>query len=201
MEGDWTCTVCGAKNDGAGLWHEGMAGDDVRVWCWECRSGHLLDYNISIDIQNVRPVDDEAGDDADDDDGDDDSDHGAETQASADFVDFAVYARAWSDDRHCEIEFDAVRWLQTATDEAVIALADDNWERGYGADAVALHSTLWDAGCQTLQDYVTAHNAAAELSGKEGIGFECSVHKRHALRWLKANRPLVFRELQERDQA
>ncbi len=121
-----------------------------------------------------------------------------ESTVTAPDCDHAVPADAWSDDHHCEVEFDAARWLQTATLDAVVELASDGWERGYGADAVALHSQEWDDGCKILQDYVTAYNAAAELKNKDVIGFECRVDKHRALSWLSSNCKDVYAELKAR---
>lgn len=113
-------------------------------------------------------------------------------------VSHTVPARAWSDDEHIQVGFDAQRWLLTATIDAVVKLANDGWERGNGADAVALHSQEWDEGCATLQEYVTARCQAADIVNAGWIGYECCVSRPHALTWLKSNRPGVYDALMAR---
>lgn len=98
-----------------------------------------------------------------------------------------VRAEVWSDDHVHNIQFDAVEWLQQASDEEILALAEMNWSGGYEADAVA-------------RFFEDSHEEIERLMvncQEHGTGFECRVDAEAALKWLQDNRPQLYGQVKK----
>jgi hypothetical protein len=100
-----------------------------------------------------------------------------------------IRAEVHSDDRVHEVKFDAMKWFEQASDQEILDLANEaGWGGDREADAVALHLEDENEEIEALMEYVRAQDAG---------GFECHVNVEDAMRWLKANKPQVFSQLEE----
>lgn len=95
------------------------------------------------------------------------------------------------DDLLChDVWFDAVPWFMQASDEAILDLYEEGWERSEAADAVAefFESRLPEVA--RLFAYCRDSHA-----GRLHIGFQCEVDRDSAMVWLRQNRPGVWATL------
>jgi len=102
-----------------------------------------------------------------------------------------IRAECHSDDYRVEIEFDAQRWFDEATDEEILALARIGWGGDYEADAVA--EEFKERETKKLWDYL-------ELGlnmpySNDPVGFECYVEESDALDYVKKARPHLLERL------
>ena len=102
---------------------------------------------------------------------------------------FAVPAECHSDDRACEVAFDAAPWLKRAFIKEIVALAECGWGGDYPADQVALDMAGKVEAIKGMFKYMEVR------SNVETVGFECHVREDEARAWLKVNRPRVFAKL------
>lgn len=105
-----------------------------------------------------------------------------------------ILAKAWTDDRRIEVDFNAGPWFVQASDDDILKLAECGWARDYPADAV-LH---WSAGHRIGQtrkvfEYLDMVNGKDAFGNT--LGFECEVDADQALAWLKSQRPGVYARL------
>ena len=98
-----------------------------------------------------------------------------------------IRANVHTDDRHYDVDFDATAWFEQASDQEIIELADCGWRGDYPADAVAEFMADHNNQIQRLFDYLS-HDPR---TGKDPIGFECSVNEGDARAWLKEHRPQI----------
>ena len=99
-----------------------------------------------------------------------------------------VRAEVHSDDRVFEASFFANQWFVEATDEHILALAyDGEWGRCYEADSVAESADQVPAVAKVFE-YLEIIN----LSQRETVGFECTVNRTDAMRWLRQQRHGVW---------
>lgn len=92
-----------------------------------------------------------------------------------------VKAEVHSDDYRVEIEFDAASWFAQATNDEILALAAIDWGGDYAADNVARFFS--DTTTKKLFDY-------------SGLGFECHVNEKTAMKWLKLHRPNLYKAIE-----
>jgi len=107
-----------------------------------------------------------------------------------------IPAECHSDDHIYQVSFDAVAWFEQASHDAIHALADCGWSGDYPADTVAVDCAEKNLSLQALFKYIELISTIA--SKKDEAGFECSVEKIPALRWLAQHRPEVICELKAR---
>ena len=98
-----------------------------------------------------------------------------------------IRANVHTDDWHYDVDFDATAWFEQASDQEIIELADCGWRGDYPADAVAEFMADHNNQIQRLFDYLS-HDPR---TGKDPIGFECSVNEGDARAWLKEHRPQI----------
>jgi hypothetical protein len=99
----------------------------------------------------------------------------------------AIEAETHSDDRRFEVEFDARKWFEQASDEAILKLAEVNFGGDYPADDIA----QWMAG-----HHPQIRDMFKYISVMDDVGYEVYVNEESALAWLRHNRPkLVNRVL------
>ena len=101
-------------------------------------------------------------------------------------VEFPVSANAHTDDYAFEIEFDAQRWLKSADEAAILALAEDEFGGNYGADRVAEEMARYNGELKAIFEYL------AVLPESKSCGFEVYVERKEAMAWLRAKRPAVW---------
>ena len=104
-----------------------------------------------------------------------------------------ISAEAHSDDHHVEVNFNAADWFETASDEAIIALAECGWGGDYPADAVA--DGLRTKETAVLFDYIET-NPQMSFS-HDTVGFECNVNESDARAWIAKYRPELLTRLPE----
>jgi len=106
-----------------------------------------------------------------------------------------IQAEAHTDDRVCEIAFDAAPYFEHVDAEDLLKLAVSGWSNGYEADSVAIYCSLHGGALADMFTYMRLRRKV------ESIGFECSVNSDHAMRWLDKYRPdvaeCIRRETQE----
>jgi hypothetical protein len=98
-----------------------------------------------------------------------------------------VAASGHSDDWVHEVQFDASPWFAQASDDEIRALHDIGYCGDSAADEVLLFFEDQIAAVGALVEYCRR----SQEHGREGVGFECVVEERAALRWLNAHRPGV----------
>lgn len=101
-----------------------------------------------------------------------------------------VKAECHSDDRAVEVDFDARKWFEQATDKDILALAKCGWGGDYPADHVAEHAAEIDKDREVRKMFKYIHliNKAHEDTDGEVCGFECHVDQEDAIMWVKKNR-------------
>ena len=97
-----------------------------------------------------------------------------------------IKAEVHSDDFIFKEEFDATKWFEQASEKEILDLAKCDWGGDYPADNVARESVDWFDGIANVLDYCTR---------KTDMGFECHVDGDEALTWLRNNRPLIYRKI------
>jgi hypothetical protein len=102
-----------------------------------------------------------------------------------------VHAECHSDDRIYSAEFNAVPWFEQADDGEILELAEDDWGDSYAADRVGMFMADSVPNVQKIFDY-PEHYSQAQM---KHIGWVCTVNKEHALKWLKAHRPLLHQRM------
>jgi hypothetical protein len=94
-----------------------------------------------------------------------------------------------------EVDFDAVRWFEQASDDEILALAECGWGGDYPADNVASF-------------FEGAHGEITEMfqhighmqKTRNAVGFECHVDEDEAMAWLDANKPELAATIREREE-
>ena len=100
-----------------------------------------------------------------------------------------IKAEVHSDDYAVEIVFDAVSWFKQASRKEIIELVKCGFGGDYPADYVA---EFYEKN-QTKDLFQYLHILNKEPNFE--CGFECHVDQDPALRWLRKNRPKIYKEL------
>jgi acylphosphatase len=103
---------------------------------------------------------------------------------------FKVPAECHSDDKAIECPFDAAAWLKKATLKEIKALHVCGYMGNYPADEVA----IWMAGKDEEIAFMFQYIEHKKRAGAD-IGFECSVDRDAALKWLDKNRNRMYTRL------
>lgn len=103
-----------------------------------------------------------------------------------------VRATCYSDDHLVTVHFDAVPYLKTATDIAIV----DIFKCGFGGDYAADHCAEFFEKGETKA--VFDHTHIMRRNGGE-MGFECNLEQRDVLHWVQKNRPSVLQLLKALD--
>jgi hypothetical protein len=98
-----------------------------------------------------------------------------------------IKARAYTDDRVFEVEFDATKWFEQASDEAITGLVEIGWGGNYASDYVAQHMGDHSEELRKMFEYLGLIQDRPVK--KDQCGFECYVDSHSAVKWLKAHRP------------
>jgi hypothetical protein len=93
---------------------------------------------------------------------------------------FVIPAECHSDNHIIEIDFDALKWFEQASDKDILDLAKCEWGGDYPADAVAQHFE------RNLTKELFVY---LEKYAPDDCGFECHVNEACAIGWIKSNRP------------
>jgi hypothetical protein len=102
-----------------------------------------------------------------------------------------IHAKAWSDCRQFEIEFDATLWARQASDEAIIALGACGFRGDYPADDVVMFmADNGDEKAAALFEFLKI--VTRQPFSGDTNGFECEVDSCDLLSWLAANRPNIL---------
>lgn len=109
-----------------------------------------------------------------------------------------VSAKCYSDDHVVECKFDAIKWIEKASDEEILDLAQCEWGGDYPADVVAEHMSNHDPAVDDMFTYIRIRQDAGISEG-----FECHVNADDAKAWIKKNRPylVAFVAMAEEDPA
>ena len=99
-----------------------------------------------------------------------------------------IRAEVHSDDFVFEAKFDAEPFFQEASEQQIIDLADCGWRGDYPADDVARHVSA-------MEDYAEVAAVLDYTTRKDEVGFECSVEKDDALKWIASNRPDILEKV------
>jgi len=94
---------------------------------------------------------------------------------------FAIPAKAWSDDRVIEVQFDAAPWFEKATGKQIRDLIRCGFRGNYAADQVAHDLADEHDGLADLFKYLELANRSPV---RHTIGFEVAVDRDAALFWL-----------------
>lgn len=109
---------------------------------------------------------------------------------------FAIKARAHSDDRVFEAEFDAVIWFEDATDDQIRELAKIGWGGDSAANEVAQFCKVSNQALVNMFCYLSLGRIAGAQKGCE---FECTVDRASVKDWLNKFRPHLVEEFESRD--
>jgi hypothetical protein len=94
-----------------------------------------------------------------------------------------VPAEIVSDDQRVRFSFDAVPWLELATQRHILELHQQEWCCSRPADRVATDHPDPTKGIAKVLDYCDTISQSGDP-----MGYEVWVHPAAAVRWLKANR-------------
>lgn len=97
-----------------------------------------------------------------------------------------IRAEVHTDDHRYEIKFDATEYFEQVPDEPLIRLAIAGWGGDYPADWVAQFYDGYDREITKMFRY---------LQTPDSPGFEVHVNEEDALKWIKKNRPDLFRKI------
>lgn len=106
-----------------------------------------------------------------------------------------VSAECHSDDRACEVIFDATPFFKRAKGKDLQALARCGYGGDYPADIVAIAAARWDESVADMFKYIETRNKVSR--SKDHIGFECHVNEFQARVWLQINRPRIYARMKE----
>lgn len=98
-----------------------------------------------------------------------------------------IEAKAYSDDRLYEVEFDAAPWFKDASADAIITLANNGWGDCETADDIALRIEDANPAVQSMLNYCRATQRS-----RRSVGFVCRVDPEQAMQWLKSNRKSIW---------
>lgn len=102
----------------------------------------------------------------------------------------SIRAEVHSDDYRYQVEFDATKWFEQASDKEIMGLAQCGWGGDYAADAVAEYFE------DTLEEIAQLMNYCCATTGsREPVGFEVKVNCDDAIAWLEQHRPDVWAKL------
>lgn len=101
-----------------------------------------------------------------------------------------IKAKAWSDCRGIEVEFDATKWAQQATNQAITDLIEIGCRGDYPADDVVLYMARFDKSAEKLFTFIEL--VPLQPFSGETNGFECEVDQDDLKKWLKENRPELY---------
>ena len=94
---------------------------------------------------------------------------------------FTIPAECHSDDHKVEIDFDAIAWFTSASDEEIKALIDCGYRNSDPTDNIACFFAEYGKDeTRKLFDY---------LETAKDQGFGCSIDEEKASHWIKENRP------------
>lgn len=96
---------------------------------------------------------------------------------------FTIPAEIHSDDHRVQVEFDALPWFETATENQVLSLRKGDWCCSIHADRVATEHPDPTKQIARVLDYCETITQTGDP-----MGFEVWVLHRAAITWLKANR-------------
>jgi hypothetical protein len=96
-----------------------------------------------------------------------------------------INAECHSGDFAVEVNFDATKWFEQATDKAIVDLIDCGWGGDYPADDVAMFMADDNQTIEDMFKYLELRNPI------DCFGFECNVNPDDAMTWLKNNRPEI----------
>jgi len=110
---------------------------------------------------------------------------GTKSPAGPAFEGPEVPAKFWTDDRVCEVDFDARPYLVQATDRDLLSIIETGFTGDYATDAVAEFMGTLVPGIARGMDYLGMVQSGIR---REPIGFECSVDRTQFMRWMDAHR-------------
>ena len=112
-----------------------------------------------------------------------------DTQAAAELKQ-RVPATAHTDDGNIVVAFDATPFFETVADDLIRELIEDGFAAGYGADAVAQELADEDNELGRMFWYLEHISERRD----EPIGYEVSVDRDSAKRWLELYRPHLLEQ-------
>lgn len=92
-----------------------------------------------------------------------------------------IKAKAWSDDRVIECEFDATPWFEQATWDDVEDLRNNGFRGCYKADEVAIYCAQFNTKLADLFKYLEL--IASSRAHKDMSGFECCIDEGSYSEW------------------
>jgi hypothetical protein len=103
-----------------------------------------------------------------------------------------IKAKAWTDCGQFKVEFDATKWAEQATEDAIQALAECEFSKDYAADDVAIFMADHDEKVAKMFEFMDVVRYQP-LTGDTN-GFECLVDSSDFFGWLEENKPSLFEE-------
>jgi|GEM_PF-4650951 len=107
-----------------------------------------------------------------------------------------IPAKAYSDDRVVQISFDAAKWFEQASDQAILDLAECGWGGDYPADVIVYYDyakAVLSKGHDKIRHLFAYLDAVRDTSS--ACGFECHVDEEVAMEWIKDNRPHLLEQI------
>lgn len=101
-----------------------------------------------------------------------------------------IPAECHSDDHNVEIAFDALPWVEQASIDDLLPLAECGFKNEEAADRVAEFMETKDERISKMFDYL--HLIRNDPMKQDYSGFECSVDGKALLRWLKRFNPHAY---------
>jgi hypothetical protein len=108
-----------------------------------------------------------------------------------------IRAKAWSDCKQFEVQFDAVKWAEQASDKALIDLAQCGCRCDYPADEVVIFMADHDDQAKKLFDFLQI--VTVQPFTMDTNGFECEVDVDDFEKWIKDNKPHLVAEVSQQD--
>jgi hypothetical protein len=103
-----------------------------------------------------------------------------------------IKACSWSDCRGIEVEFDATKWAEYASDEMLIDLAKCGFRGDYAADDVVIFMADFDDQASRLFKFIEL--VPRQPFSGETNGFECEVDREDLTTWVESNRPNLLEQ-------
>lgn len=106
----------------------------------------------------------------------------------------SIPAECHSDDRAVEVEFDAIHWFRSATDDEIYKLHAESWKFDYTADEIAIAESTRNEAIRTMFSYIEVRRKI------EDMGFGCSIDGEAAMLWLKKNKKGIYDTILEKEE-
>jgi len=97
-----------------------------------------------------------------------------------------IPAETHDDNRKHEVQFDATKWFEQASDEAILGVVACDFGGDYAADEVA-------------EFFDGKNDQVSEMFEKKDCGFECHVNPAGALKWIMENRPALYNKIKSEE--